>query len=101
MNTNDQKFEIIEASKKPGFKAEDIRKKYGISRTCIFTLLRQKDDFVERMVSSPVAGSAKCLKGVTGLHAEVELRLVRWQSEEAKCQLAITFKIKLKTSLKN
>ena len=78
VNTNDQKFEIIEASKKPGFKAEDIRKKYGISRTCIFTLLRQKDDFVERMVSSPVAGSAKCLKGVTGLHAEVELRLVRW-----------------------
>ena len=35
--------------------------------------IRQKDDFVERMVSSPVAGSAKCLKGVTGLHAEVEL----------------------------
>ena len=30
------------------------------------------------MVSSPVAGSAKCLKGVTGLRAEVELRLVRW-----------------------
>ena len=50
VNTNDQKFEIIEASKKPGFKAEDIRKKYGISRTCIFTLLRQKDDFVEKMV---------------------------------------------------
>ena len=44
-------------SSKQGFKAEDIRKKYGISRTCILTLLRQKDDFVEKIVSSPVAGS--------------------------------------------
>ena len=27
--TNDQKLEIIEASKKPGFKAEDVGEKYG------------------------------------------------------------------------
>ena len=51
------KMYTMGCSSKQGFKAEDIRKKYGISRTCILTLLRQKDDFVEKIVSSPVAGS--------------------------------------------
>ena len=43
--TDQEKMKICEEKKKPGFSIEKIMKDYSISRTGVYKIVREKDEF--------------------------------------------------------
>ena len=70
--TNQTKEDIKKDSKKPGFKIEDAMKKHGLGMSTLYRILKEEP---KTQSSRDVA---KCVKGVTVTHAELEKRLVKW-----------------------
>ena len=68
-----EKFEILLASKRPGFNKEEVMKKYGISKSTFYSIIKQKLD----PVNSPKKGT-KTHRDLTSDRSELEVRLVRW-----------------------
>ena len=56
--TNNQKLTLIEESKQPGFKIEDAKAKYSLSKAAVYRIIQNKDKFV----SNPLASQGKELK---------------------------------------
>ena len=56
--SNDDKLAIIEASKSPGFNREEVMKKWGIRRTQMYELLKNKKVLETKFTAIP-ARSAK------------------------------------------
>ena len=52
--SNDDKLAIIEASKSPGFNKEEAMKKWGIRRTQMYELLKNKKVLETKLTESPV-----------------------------------------------
>ena len=48
-----EKFDILLASKRPGFNKEEVMKKYGISKSAFYSIIKQKLD----PVNSPQKGT--------------------------------------------
>ena len=48
--TDQEKMKICEEKKKPGFSIEKIMKDYSISRTGMYKILREKDEFTPAKV---------------------------------------------------
>ena len=66
-----EKFEILLASKRPGFNKEEVMKKYGISKSAFYNIIKQKLD----PVNSPQKG-AKTHRDLSADRSELEVRLV-------------------------
>ena len=75
--SKDDKLAIIEASKSPGFSKEEAMKKWGIRRTQMYDLLKNKKVLETKLIESPVR-SAKRVSGLPQMQIELEDRLFRW-----------------------
>ena len=75
--SNDDQLAIIEASKFPGFNKEEAMKKWGIRRTLMYELLKNKNVLETKLNESPVR-SAKRASGLSQKQIELEGRLFRW-----------------------
>ena len=75
--SKDDKLAIIEASKSPGFSKEEAMKKWGIRRTQMYDLLKNKKVLETKLIESPVR-SAKRVSGLPQKQIELEDRLFRW-----------------------
>ena len=75
--SKDDKLAIIEASKSPGFSKEEAMKKWGIRRTQMYDLLKNKKVLETKLIESP-ARSAKRVSGLPQKQIELEDRLFRW-----------------------
>ena len=70
--TNQTKEDIKKDSKKPGFKIEDAMKKHGLGMSTLYRILKEEPK------TQSSRDDAKCVKGVTVPHAELEKRLIQW-----------------------
>ena len=77
--TNQTKEDIKKDSKKPGFKIEDAMKKHGLGMSTLYRILKEEPK------TQSSRDDAKCVKGVTVTHAELEKRLVKWIVRTEKC----------------
>ena len=66
--TNQTKEDIKKDSKKPGFKIEDAMKKHGLGMSTLYRILKEEPK------TQSSRDDAKCVKGVTAPHAELEKR---------------------------
>ena len=71
--SKDDKLAIIEASKSPGFSKEEAMKKWGIRRTQMYDLLKNKKVIETKLIESPVR-SAKRVSGLPQKQIELEDR---------------------------
>ena len=67
----DDKLAIIEASKSPGFSKEKAMKKWGIRRTQMYDLLKNKKELEIKLTESPVR-SAKHVSGLVSNHTKLQ-----------------------------
>ena len=74
--SNDNKLAIIEASKSPGFNKEEAMKKWGIRKTQMYEILKNKKVLETKLTESPVR-SAKRASGLPQKQIEFEDRLFR------------------------
>ena len=92
--TNNDKLAIIEASKSAGFNKEEAMKEYGIRKTQMYDILKNKDVLETKLAASP-AGSAKRVSSLPKDQIELEDRLCRWIGlKERKGMLCDGLKIK-------
>ena len=84
--TDQEKMKICEEKKKPGFSIEKIMKDYSISRTGVYKILREKDEFTPAKVftQSPARGvkSRKKLQ-----HADLDAKLLKWLEDSERTGL--------------
>jgi hypothetical protein len=83
-----QKFELIESSSKPGFKRDEACKEYGIKRSCISTILKNKDRILAMANSPGVDPSTKSFN--FGKNSLLEQILYDWYKNQANVGVNVT-----------